>query len=452
MENCKRKMFLGFLMLLFCSVMVLNAGSNIVGYNQGSSVWSTNIFPCQLDATKLTHLIYAFAGFDADGNVVVGPGDTHPETSTAFTIFENCPLCLYRQVCEAAQNDGNDKYRLKAQNTSLKTLISFGGAGTTTNAYFYDVLSDNTKRANLVNSILTFLQNPIYYDTGNVNDMGCSFDGVDIDWEFPGFHPTGTDLCTTFMAELYAALNPHGFMITMATSYTRPWGFRDGQGNYTVQAYWEFLDTIEPYVDWFNVMTYDMVIAGNNSLSPWNDTTGYNAPLYPYGTRTDCIDTTVNGYGTTPGILSEISADKVVIGLPFYGRSYGNITWGSSLGAGNSYTMPGVAGPVSNSSGYLMYSELVKLFATSDGMNNPVGTFLQDRDSSAQVPYGYDLHTYKKLQSEWISYDDPISLTAKVSYVKSNNLLGVMIWALEQDYIAGGAPLLNAVYDAMQDS
>ena len=92
----------------------------------------------------LTHIIYAFARIDEDGQLFF------PDT--------DAPTHLNRLV------------QLKSQTPYLKVLVSIGGWGAD---YFSDAALTERSRSEFVNQVESLI---------NVH----SLDGVDIDWEYPG--------------------------------------------------------------------------------------------------------------------------------------------------------------------------------------------------------------------------------------------------------------------------
>ena len=74
-------------------------------------------------------------------------------------------------------------------------------------------------------------------------------------------------------------------------------------------------------MDWFNMMAYDF----NGS---WSAKTGHNAPLFAYPNNTDGSGSQGASY---LNITRKIPKDKIVFGIPFYGKVYKsnglNQTW-----------------------------------------------------------------------------------------------------------------------------
>ena len=125
---------------------------------------------------------------------------------------------------------------LKSVNAALKVYISVGGwaAG---GAVFSKMVATSTSRSTFIKSALTFMRT-------------YGFDGIDIDWEYPAAGdrsgvPADTANFVLFMEEMRAALGPGmGLSATLPSSYWYMQGF-DVAG-------------MEPYVDFFNFMSYDI--------------------------------------------------------------------------------------------------------------------------------------------------------------------------------------------------
>jgi chitinase len=116
----------------------------VAGYYISWGAYGRNYTPRDIDATKLTHIIYAFANIDK-GEVTLGDVGADP-----------------RNFAELR--------RLKSQNDRLKLVIAVGGwVGS---KHFSDSASTEDSRKRLADSAVTFLR-----------DHG--FDGIDLDWEYP---------------------------------------------------------------------------------------------------------------------------------------------------------------------------------------------------------------------------------------------------------------------------
>lgn len=117
-------------------------------------------------------------------------------------------------------------------------------------------------------------------------------------------------------------------------------------------------------------------------------------------------------------IKKGIPAEKVVMGIPMYGRSFTLASAETAVGAPASG--PGAAGPITKSSGFLAYYEICQF------LQGAKVTRLQDQ----QVPYAVK-------GNQWVGYDDVESVETKVQFLKNLNLGGAMIWSIDMDDFTG---------------
>ena len=283
---------------------------------------------------------------------------------------------------------------LKATNPDLKTLISVGGW--TLSGQFSDIALTPASRAAFVNDCVDFM-------------ITYGFDGIDIDWEYP----VGGGL---------------------ASNVNRP----EDKENYTLllEAFRDRLDSVAPgslltiaapggaehienidmvgiatHVDWINVMSYDF-------HGGWDSTTGHNAALYPNSDSPFTSETTSNAHAAIQSYLDGgFPADKVVMGVPFYGRGWSGVP-NVNLGLFQSSTgLPSGTWE----SGVFDYHDLHDNYVAAAG-------WTRTWDKQSQVPW-----LYNAAQSTMISYDDEESIGIKAEYIIDNNLGGAMFWELSGD-------------------
>jgi chitinase len=369
----------------------------IVGYYTSWSIYARNFLLTDIDFTKITHLNYAFANFDTNGNMLLG--DRWADTEFVYPD----------EVYPGTGNFGALQ-RIKSEYPNIKTLISIGGWTWSTN--FASVTSKPETRTRFVESAIEFM-------------LEYEFDGIDIDWEFPvegGILP-GTEADTVNLTLLLEELREKidllygSYLITLATTQ-----------NVNQLGYLE-LSKIYSLVDFLNVMTYDY-------HGPWNKNipTNHNAPLYqnPNDPTTTAsifnIQTTVENYQQF-----KFWKDKIVVGLPFYGYYYGGVD-----AKNNGLFQPWKTVPKGTwVDGILDYDDIRDNLLTT-------GDWEYHFDENSKVPY-----LYSRRRREFISFDDTTSISLKTSYVCEENFYGVMIWDLSSDK---DADLLTVVQTVLESN
>lgn len=202
-----------------------------------------------IDVTKCTHVMYGFAKIDE-----------YKYTIEVFDPYQD-------DSANPWDKRGYERFNnLRKQNPNLSTLISLGGWYEGSEKYS-DMARNPTYRKNFVESVVAFLQK---YD----------FDGLDLDWEYPGSRLGDPRVDKSnyleLVRELKAALDPHGYLLTAAMSPGQP----------TIEKAYHIKELNE-LLDFMNIMTYDYHGAWENVIG------GHNAPLYP-SPPTDKIDPVLN--------------------------------------------------------------------------------------------------------------------------------------------------------------
>ncbi|MFZ8921691.1 MAG: glycosyl hydrolase family 18 protein [Nitrosopumilaceae archaeon] len=162
------------------------------------------------------------------------------------------------------QNDLNT-IRDLAHLSGVNVLIAAGGGGVSDG--FPIMAANSTARANFVSNVVQYVLD---------NDL----DGIDINWETQ-INQEKIDSQDILLEDLSDALRPLGKLVTVATS-----------GEIV-----ELKPTASSYVDWVNVMAYDMNW-GNAEHSTFDDSISALEMYHNEG----------------------ISKEKLLLGIPFYGR------------------------------------------------------------------------------------------------------------------------------------
>jgi chitinase len=172
---------------------------------------------------------------------------------------------------------------------------------------------------------------------------------------------------------------------------------------------------VQRYVDTVNLMTYDSYEAGSDAI------TGNHAPLFvdPADPKKVSGDSAVQSFEK-----AGVPASKILLGVPFYGRMWGNVPAQNHGLFQPGKPIPGTEAPF----------RLIATTMLSKG-------FTRYWDSAASVPY---LYSSEKLI--FVSYEDPESVAAKCSYVLSHELGGVMFWEYFDD---NSGELLNAMNQSL---
>lgn len=353
----------------------------VIAYYPSWATADRNYPVADIPADQITHINYAFANIAEDGTILIGDewADIKRKDS---------------DVPEGAPYAGNFRQLnlLKEQHPHLQTLISVGGWGWS--ARFSDVALTEASRAKFARSCVKFM-------------LQYGFDGVDIDWEYPGGggdprnveRPQDPDNFILLLAELRHQLDLQGeqdgrhYLLTIAAPA--------GASQYRNLS----LDQIHPSLDWINIMTYDYA-------GPWSEVTSFNAPLY----GAVSADSAIQAY-----LAAGVPNDKLVMGVPFYGHGWQGVAEGNNNGLGQPHTGASLSG--------LAYKRILQDY---------LGDFQRYWDETAQVAWLYDAES-----QTFITYDDADSLQLKAEYIQANQLGGVMIWEITLD--DDDHPLLNAL-------
>ena len=287
--------------------------------------YTSDIVP---DPTVMTHINYAF------GHVASGFDSVRVDKPQRLRLMTS----------------------LKKQNPDLKVLLSIGGWGS---GNFSEMAADAKLRESFA------------ADCRRVVDE-YGLDGIDIDWEYPSSDaagiscsPADIDNYTLLMRDIRKSIG-NDKLLTLASIASA-----------------EFIDfkAIEPYVDFVNIMVYDL------ARPPYHHASLLRSDKTKGVSCEEAIDM---------HIKNGMPANKLTLGLPFYG--HGNST-------------PGL-------DDFIFYSDIEKV----------KGDYKTMRDETARVPYLADGEGRLVL-----TYDDAQSIAEKCRYAKERGLKGVMYWEYATD-------------------
>ena len=231
---------------------------------------------------------------------------------------------------------------LKARRPSLKVMLSLGGWTFNDRPATWNIFSDMAaseahRHAFLQSAIALFQQ--------------YRFDGLDLDWEYPGatWHggrPEDKANFVTLVAEARAALTAAAaaagrapYLLTMAAGV----GKANVDNGYDIAA-------LAPPMDFINLMTYDMHGA-------WEATMNHHAPLHA-GESTAPFDYPLSvEWAVDYWIAGGCPASKLVLGLAAYGRGY-RAAHPTQLAFGDAAAGPSPAAAYTREAGMLAYYEV----------------------------------------------------------------------------------------------
>lgn len=326
----------------------------------------TEVLP---EVSLLTHINYAHGRFanpsTGDGGIVI-------------TESKKAPI--------------KDVVALKSVNPKLKVCLMVGGWGAHADG-FSMMARDAAKRTAFCQSVKSLLDKH-------------KLDGVDIDWEYPtqsadnetGADPSDTQNFNLVLKELRETLGTDKIISFASSSSAR-------------YVDWS---TAMKYLDYVNVMTYDMGAAPNGHNSPLHKSAKFNHRSW---------DESVKAHED-----GGVPRERMVMGVPFYGKAEKNPAEGTKI---FEYSVRYYEIPDILNKGKYKGKDLAR----------PVTRVWEP---SSMVPYLIDAAGKNVL-----SYDDPESVSAKGSYVKANGMLGAMFWEYrcDTDDHALLKALVKGIYD-----
>jgi chitinase len=366
-------------------------------------------------AARLSVLNYAFANVapDANGDPVCKLADEWADYQKPWLASESVdgqevtwprPLLGNFQQLQA----------LKQQNPQLKVLISLGGW--TFSRYFSTAAATKQRRERLVSSCVDL------FIKGNIPDPGWGgmggpgaaaglFDGIDVDWEWPGSEGnTGNYISPDDRANLTKLLQEFRKQL-------------DALGRTTDRQYLltEFLPAATAKIDaGFEVgkifKSLDFAtVQGYDLHGAWESTTNHQSNLFTAASDPSdprySVATTVQAY-----LQRGAPRDQLVVGVPFYSRG-----WTGVAPASHGLYQPS-SGPAPGT-----WEAGVDDYKVTKGLLGSGFTRYQDATGAAWL---FDGTTF------W-TFDDPQVMDAKARYVDENRLGGIMFWELSGDTADG---------------
>ncbi|KAF2734823.1 hypothetical protein EJ04DRAFT_492871 [Polyplosphaeria fusca] len=324
--------------------------------------------PRQIDTNKYTHIHFAFATISDDFDVKI-------DQQQMFTEFKAL--------------------------SGVKKIMSFGGWSFSTEADTFPIFREGVtpeQRQKFANSVVKF-----------VADNGL--DGVDFDWEYPGapdipgIPPGSPNDGPNYLAFLKLVRDALPKEKTVAIAAPASYWYLKGFP----------IEEIGKVVDYIVYMTYDI-------HGQWDFGNGFSDEGCPTG---DCLRSHVNRTETENAMSmitkAGVQADKILIGMALYGRSFQMTTpgcWGPEC----KYTGPSsgaTPGRCTETRSYISNFEIREIISSKGGVQQ----FSDNADG--------DIIVYDNVQ--WVSYLTKPRYDGRVNWVRGLNFGGTSDWAIDLD-------------------
>lgn len=329
--------------------------------------------PEDIDPELCTHIVFAF-GWLKRGKL--SSFEANDET-------KDKKKGLYERISE-----------LKSKNSNLKTLLAIGGWSFGTEK-FKEMSGSRYSRQIFILDSITYLRNR-------------SFDGLDIDWEYPkgeddkkNYVSLLKELNEAFEAEAKETKTPK-LLLTAAV----PAGAESIKGGFDVPE-------VSKYLDFINLMAYDF-------HGKWESVTGHNSPLYAPSSDSQWRQQLCTDFAADMWVRLGAPKEKIVIGMGTYGRSF-TLADPDKNGVNVAAKGGGKAGVYTREEGFLAYYEICEILKSG-------ATYVWDEEM--KVPFTF-------YDDQWIGFDDERSILTKLKWVKENGYGGAMVWTVDMDDFKG---------------
>jgi chitinase len=380
-------------------------------------------------AGRLTHINYAFGNVAPDPSLPGAPvtcqsGDPWADYQKPWSAAESVDG---QAVSEEQPLRGNFQQlrQLKLQHPRLKLMVALGGW--TWSAHFSNAaLSDESRRAFVRSCVNLFIRGLLPHDPPDA-DTGSAwgvFDGIDIDWEYPGqcgnscgpevARPEDTRNFTLLLQEFRRQLDDAG------QQHGRRYQLSIAAGAAPATLARLELAAAARSLDFINLMTYDYHGA-------WETGTNLHSALLPSprdparAERLSTLETVLQA------LAAGVPRRQLLIGVPAYSRGWRGVP-ARNRGLYQPGSVPADWSPT-------------VLFRDARALHDS-GRFARFFDPLTAGAWLYD-----PAAQEFWTYDDPQVMRIKGCFARSLGLGGVMMWELGGD--TPDAALVNALWAAL---
>ena len=299
------------------------------------------------------------------------------------------------------------------KNSGIRVVVSVAGS----TQIFSDVCYSDTLREKFAQALVDVV-------------LEYNFDGIDLDWEFPGTGNRDTEIDKANYTKLFKSLREKlnaiqddkgsNYLLSSAVPSTS-WG----TNRYDFPG-------MNTYLDYVNMMSYDL----NRT-----DKTTHISPLYT-SSKDGGYGFSVQ-YGVNRFTSLGLDKSKIIIGVACYGKSYkvtGSVSSSSALpGLNVTASLTQIAGVTgSHASGTIYYYGIEELIKTGKY------TKYIETLSNGNIVSSY---LYNATEKIFISCESAEVIAAKYQYALDNEI-GIMCWSMPED---ASDVYINTIYDMKKD-
>ncbi|MCF2857919.1 glycosyl hydrolase family 18 protein [Pseudoalteromonas sp. SMS1] len=412
---------------------VNTTGKMVAAYAAEWSIYRVEGMDYYIDnipAQNLTHIFYGFVA-------IAGPNESFKtENPTGYETFQKVtaglndfelappdPWAAYMKPIgdqvnqDAIKGNYGQMMALKQRYPDLKIIPSIGGWTLSDPFYF---MEQDANRKVFVESCRKFLRTWAFWD------------GIDIDWEFPGVAAANPNLGSPndgatylkLMRELRAMLDEEE--LRTGRKYELTSAINVGYDKLEKVNYGEAIK----YMDYILMMSYDY-------FGAWDlEGLGHQTAVYPSDFKPADKRTTQYNLKTGIDLLTAqgVPSNKLIAGVAMYGRGWTGVEYtpGTHHMQGKATGPSAPADAFKLEPGTLMYANIAQWAKHPD--------WEYHYDTTAQAPY-----IYRPSTGDLISYDDQKSINAKGQLVQQEGLGGMFGWEIDTD----NGDILNWMHEAL---
>lgn len=265
--------------------------------------------PEDIDSDLCTHIIYGFAVLNRD-TLVIQPHDSWADIDNRF----------YERAVEFKRK-------------GIKVTVAIGGWNDSAGDKYGRLVRTEASRKKFIKHVIEFIEK-------------YGFEGLDLDWEYPGCpqvdcdkgKPDEKENFAKFVEELSVAFKPRGLLLSTAVSPSKK----------VIDAGYD-IPRLSKYFDWISVMAYDY-------HGQWDKKTGHVAPMYDH--PEDWEHTFNANFSLNYWLEKGADPRKIIMGMPMYGQSF-SLAERSNTGLNSMTYGGGEAGPETRARGFLSYYEVI---------------------------------------------------------------------------------------------